>query len=88
MLIILISSTLWLLLGLGKNYAISTVVYIRLERLCKMDYNCTQSTRHLKVVNGIIPLRAKQVGEFIEIRHKKISPIRILSTLCEKMTHI
>ena len=29
----------------------------------------------------IIPLWAKQVGEFIEIRHKKISPTRILSTL-------
>ena len=29
----------------------------------------------------IIPLRAKRVGEFIETRHKKISPTRILSTL-------
>ena len=29
----------------------------------------------------IIPLRAKQVGEFIEIRHKKISLTRVLSTL-------
>ena len=28
-----------------------------------------------------IPLRAKWVGEFIEIRHKKISPTCILSTL-------
>ena len=28
-----------------------------------------------------IPLRAKPVGEFIEIRHKKISPTSILSTL-------
>ena len=28
-----------------------------------------------------IPLRVKQVGEFIAIRHKKISPTRILSTL-------
>ena len=30
------------------------------------------------VLNLVIPLRAKQVGEFIEIRHKKISPTRIL----------
>ena len=29
----------------------------------------------------LIPLRAKQVGELIEIRHKKISPTRILSTM-------
>ena len=29
----------------------------------------------------IIPLRAKRVGELIEIRHKKISPTHILSTL-------
>ena len=29
----------------------------------------------------IIPLRAKRVGEFIEIGHKKISPTGILSTL-------
>ena len=29
----------------------------------------------------VIPLRAKREGEFIEIRHKKISPTRILSTL-------
>ena len=29
----------------------------------------------------IIPLRAKQVEEFIEIRHKKISPTHILRTL-------
>ena len=28
-----------------------------------------------------IPLRAKRVGEFFEIRHKNISPTRILSTL-------
>ena len=28
-----------------------------------------------------IPLRAKRVGEFIEIRHKKISPTHIPSTL-------
>ena len=35
-----------------------------------------------------IPLRAKRVGEFIEIRHKKISPTRILSTLevCHSVT--
>ena len=30
---------------------------------------------------GIVPLRAKRVGEFIEIRHKKNSPTCILSTL-------
>ena len=29
----------------------------------------------------IIPLRAKRVREFIEIRHKKNSPTRLLSTL-------
>ena len=29
----------------------------------------------------VIPLRAKRVGEFIDIRHKQISPTRILSTL-------
>ena len=29
----------------------------------------------------IIPLRAKRIGEIIEIRHKKISLTRILSTL-------
>ena len=27
-----------------------------------------------KVIHIVIPLRAKQVGEFIENRHKKISP--------------
>ena len=32
-------------------------------------------------ITQIIPLRAKRVGEFIEIRHNKISPTRILSTL-------
>jgi hypothetical protein len=31
--------------------------------------------------NVIFPLQAKRVGEFIEIRHKKISPTLILSTL-------
>ena len=36
----------------------------------------------------VIPLRAKQEGEFIEIRHKKISPTHILSTLgvCDSVT--
>ena len=39
----------------------------------------------------IIPLRMKRVGEFIEIRHKKISPTCILSTLaclwlCDSVT--
>ena len=29
----------------------------------------------------VIPLRAKRVGEFTEIRHNKISPTGILSTL-------
>ena len=29
----------------------------------------------------IIPRRAKRIGEIIEIRHKKILPTRILSTL-------
>ena len=33
------------------------------------------------MVDRIIPLRAKQVWEFIEIRHKKIKPTRILGTL-------
>ena len=28
-----------------------------------------------------IPLRAKRVGQFIEIRHKNISPTHILNTL-------
>jgi hypothetical protein len=32
-------------------------------------------------VNHFIPLRAKRVGEFIEIRHKKISLTPMLSTL-------
>ena len=32
-------------------------------------------------LSSIIPLRAKRVGEFIEIRHKKISPTRMLATL-------
>ena len=36
----------------------------------------------------IIPLRAKRVGECIEIRHNKISPTRILSTLrCLSLCH-
>ena len=30
---------------------------------------------------NIIPLRAKRVGEFNEIRHKQISPTNILSAL-------
>ena len=39
----------------------------------------------------IIPLRAERVGEFIEIRHKNISPTRILGTLeclwlCDSVT--
>ena len=34
-----------------------------------------------RIPQRIIPLRAKRVGEFIEIRHKKISPTSILSTL-------
>ena len=33
------------------------------------------------VFSAFIPLRAKRVGEFIEIRHKKILPTRILNTL-------
>ena len=32
-------------------------------------------------ISFFVPLRAKPVGEFIEIRHKKISPTRTLSTL-------
>ena len=35
----------------------------------------------LTLIDALIPLRAKRVGEFIEIRHKKISPTSILSTL-------
>ena len=31
--------------------------------------------------NSFMPLQATRVGEFIEIRHKKIAPTRILSTL-------
>ena len=34
-----------------------------------------------EIIPAIIPLRAKRVGEFIEIRHKNISPTRILGTL-------
>ena len=42
-------------------------------------------------ISSFIPLRAKQVGEFIEIRHKQISPTCILSTLgclwlCDSVT--
>ena len=35
--------------------------------------------RELKI--WLIPLRAKRVGEIIEIRHKKISPTRVLGTV-------
>ena len=35
-----------------------------------------------------IPLQAKQIGEIIEIRHRKILPTRILSTLgCLSLCH-
>ena len=37
--------------------------------------------------NAIISLRAKRVEEFIEIRHKQISPTRILSTLCDSVAN-
>ena len=43
------------------------------------------------ILKVVIPLQVKQVREFIEIRHKKISPTHILSTLgClfSQMAHI
>ena len=46
---------------------------------------CESVNKNLKYVIflsvTLIPLRVKRVGEFMVIRHNKISPTRILSTL-------
>ena len=50
---------------------------------CQISTHIPQplESRYIAVVIGVIPLRAKGVGEFIEIRQKKVSPTRILGTL-------
>ena len=45
--------------------------YHRFLNLLSLPYKCWTTIK-------LIPLRAKQVGECIEIRHKKMSPTRIL----------
>ena len=64
-------------------------------RICSMtDWQKTGSNFNnliIKLTQYIIPLWMKWVGELIEIRHKKISPTRILSTrgclsLCHSVT--
>ena len=53
-----------------------------------LDSLCLFCQKQGYLLAGLIPLRAKQVGEFIEIRHKKISPTSILSTLgCMSLCH-
>ena len=47
------------------------------------DISCSLKHLYENLKNDdgeLIPLQAKQVGEFIEVRHKKISPTCILST--------
>ena len=54
------------------------------DHFYKVNYYVLHSTIIIKLqysVKCLIPLRAKRVGEFIEIRHKNISPTRILGTL-------
>ena len=46
----------------------------------ELHYALIVMTFNFKMLS-LIPLRVKGVGEFIEIRHKKISPTDILSTL-------
>jgi hypothetical protein len=56
------------------TYLISTVFGCCLEAcflLVPRDYDDLSNT---VLITQIIPLQAKRVGEFIEIRHKKISP--------------
>ena len=71
--------------GVTRNYVKKQIKDMNLYYLLKLptkNNSWLNSLNHvLKNTFNFIPLRAKQVGEFIEIKHKKISPTRILSTL-------
>ena len=62
-----------------KLHFINVGAEIRTE-LAWITVAVTLATLQMLAYN-VIPLRAERVVEFIEIRHKRISPIRILSTL-------
>ena len=73
----------------NREVKINVVKYEEQKNILSENYQYSQGEENFKT--NFIPLRAKQVGEFIKIRHKKISPTRILKTLeclslCDSVT--
>ena len=84
----------YILLGIVLGYVtLRNVIYCKTTSIQRnADFASRQRFANIDYHNFIFPLRAKQVGEFIEIRHKNISPTRILSTheclsLCDSVAN-
>ena len=74
-----------------KNLKTTICLFFKWANIFVFNSDAIQILHHFDNqtnLNNIIPLQAMRVGEFIEIRHKKISPISILSTLgCLSLCH-